>query len=166
MQCFDADEPLVQAVGSFLHGALQRKSAGIIIGTPEHIDGVEHYLQRNKLNPLALQRSGQFIPLDAAETLDRCCLDGRPNRERFFEVIGGLVSRAHNSWGGIRAFGEMVNLLWLEGKKSEAVELEGLWNQLGKIYPFALFCAYSKDAFEDADDCFSQVCEAHSMVIL
>jgi len=166
MQCFDEDESLVEAVGSFLQGSLQRKQAAIIIGTPEHIAGVERFLEDKRLNPLALQRSGQYIPLDAEETLARFCVDGRINRQRFYEVIGGLVSRAHNSWGGVRAFGEMVNLLWLEGKKEEAIELEELWNELARIYPFALFCAYSKAAFEDEGESFSHVCEAHSMVIL
>ncbi len=54
------------------------------------------------------------------------------------------------------------------GERAEALELEELWNGLGKIYPFALFCAYSKGAFECAEDreSFSRVCEAHSMVIL
>jgi hypothetical protein len=166
MQCFEEDESLVEAVGCFLKGSVQRRQAAIIVGTPGHIEGVEQFLDGRGLNPLALQRSGQYIPLDAAETLDRCSLNGRPNRQRFFEVIGGLVSRASNSWGGVRAFGEMVNLLWLEGKQTEALELERLWNELGKIYPFALFCAYSKNAFDDEGECFSHVCEAHSMVIL
>jgi hypothetical protein len=166
MQCFDEDEALVRAVGSFLEGAIERKQAAIIVGTVEHISAVERYLQGKHLNPLVLQRAGQYIPLDAAETLERICVEGRPNQKKFFEVIGGLISRAHNSWGGVRAFGEMVNLLWQDGKKQEALELEDLWNQLAKIYPFALFCAYSKDAFDDQDECFSYACEAHSMVIL
>jgi hypothetical protein len=76
-----------------------------------------------------------------------------------------LISRASNSWGRVRVYGEMVNVLWQQGKKGEAILLERYWNDLARIYPFALFCAYSKDAFDD-DECFAEVCEAHSMVIL
>ena len=168
MQCFEEDEALIEGVGLFVQEALKGESAAIIIATEEHREGVANFLRGKGLDPAQLQREGRFTSLDAAETLARISVDGRVDRQRFFEVVGTLISRASNSWGEVRAFGEMVNLLWLEGKRTEALELEGLWNQLGKIYPFALFCAYSKGAFECEEDreCFSHVCEAHSMVIL
>ena len=168
MQCYEEDESLVQAVSLFMHKSLAGNDAAIVIATGEHRTGIERVLAAKGLDPAKLQRQGRYIPLDAAETLESIMVGGQPDRRKFFEVIGMLVSCASNSWGGVRAFGEMVNLLWAEGKRSEALELERLWNELAKIYPFALFCAYSKDAFDsDGDEeCFSQVCEAHSMVIL
>ena len=168
MQCFAEDDALVEAVGLYLHKTLASGKAGIIVATPAHVAGVENVLARQGLDCEELQRRGRYIPLDAAETLRRISVNGRPNRSLFYEVIGRLISQASNSWGEVRAFGEMVNLLWMEGKRAEALELEDLWNGLGKIYPFALFCAYSKDAFDCGDDqeSFSRVCEAHSMVIL
>ena len=168
MQCFEEDEALIEGVGLFVQQALKGESAAIIVATEEHREGVANFLRGKGIDPARLQREGRFTSLDAAEMLERISVDGRVDRQRFFEVVGTLISRASNSWGEVRAFGEMVNLLWLEGKRTEALELEGLWNQLGKIYPFALFCAYSKGAFDCGEDeeCFSHVCEAHSMVIL
>ena len=168
MQCFEEDDALVEAVGLYLHKTLAAGKAGIIVATPMHVQGVEDVLAEQGLDCEELQRRGQYIPLDAAETLGRISVAGEPNRSLFYEVIGRLISQASNSWGEVRAFGEMVNLLWMEGKRTEALELEELWNGLAKIYPFALFCAYSKAAFDCDEDqeTFSRVCEAHSMVIL
>ena len=168
MQCFEEDEAVVEAVGLYLQKTLAEGKAGIMVATPAHVLGVESVLGRQGLDCEELQRRGQYIPLDAAETLERIRVDGRPDRKLFYEVIGRLISQASNSWGEVRAFGEMVNLLWMEGKRAEALELEELWNGLAKIYPFGLFCAYSKEAFDCGEDheSFSRVCEAHSMVIL
>jgi hypothetical protein len=117
------------------------------------------------LDPIKLQRAGVYIPLDARELLDRICQNGAPDRQRFYDVIGLLISSASNSWGSVRVFGEMVNLLWKDAKRAEALALENLWNELKKTYPFALFCAYSKDGSLEDDACFAHICEAHSMVI-
>lgn len=166
MQCFGDDSTLVQAVGHFLREGLVHGGAVINVGTAEHRAGVDAFLAKAGLDPVKLQRAGRYIPLDAEETLNRICVEGRPDRRRFQEVIGLLISCASNSWGEVRAFGEMVNLLWLEGKRQEAIELEKLWNELARSYPFTLFCAYSEDAIYDDEESFSKVCEAHSTVIL
>lgn len=166
MQCFEEDTALVEAVGMFTYGALARGDAGIVVSTEEHRAKVNEYLAGRGLDPATLQRAGRYISLDAEETLERICDGNTPNTQKFFEVIGQLISRAANSWPGVRVFGEMVNLLWLQGKYEEALELERLWNRLAKVYPFALFCAYSREAFGEGGECFSHVCEEHSMVVL
>jgi hypothetical protein len=55
---------------------------------------------------------------------------------------------AHISLGRrrVRAYGEMVALLWAEGNVNGAIQLEKLWNDMGKIRDFSLFCAYPQAA--------------------
>jgi hypothetical protein len=60
---------------------------------------------------------------------------------QFAEVIGGLVDRVRVNCQGqnprVVAFGEMVSLLWEQGKPDAAIALERLWNDLaarGLIY--------------------------------
>ena len=67
----------------------------------------------------------------------------------------------------VRAFGEMVSLLWERGNRDGAIALEQLWNELGKRHQFALFCAYPLSAFaNDAErESLSSVCACHSRVI-
>src|ERR1051325_3166441 len=67
------------------------------------------------------------------------------------EVIGELLDRAaasaqHRSFP-IAAYGEMVALLWSEGKREAAVRLEQLWNDLYSTHSFSLLCAYPLSDF-------------------
>jgi hypothetical protein len=60
-------------------------------------------------------------------------------------VVGGQLLRMHATYPPVRAFGEMVALLWAQGKSQAALELEDLWNELPGHHPFSLMCAYSLD---------------------
>ena len=44
--------------------------------------------------------------------------------------------------GRIAVFGELVALLWADGKPPEAIRVEQLWNDLAKSHSFSLLCAY------------------------
>jgi hypothetical protein len=65
----------------------------------------------------------------------------------------------------VRAFGEMVAHLWNDGLITAAVELEQLWNGLGREVPFSLFCAYAMDAMHDGGHAaVNEVCRLHTAV--
>ena len=168
VQIYDNDGYFAQSVGSFLSVAFKQNEAAILICTPEHREMLEHWLKADGVDPVEAQRSGRYIPLDARETLKQFMMDGMPDKARFFEVLGGVVSRAETSWNKVRAFGEMVALLCEDGNLEGAIALEELWNQLAKLYLFTLLCAYRKSAFspETAAHAFSRVCMAHCTVIL
>ena len=65
------------------------------------------------------------------------------------------------------AFGEMVALLWEDGKYDAAIRLEQLWNELGKEHSFFLHCAYPIKNFsqDDHSEPFLKICSEHSNVI-
>jgi signal transduction histidine kinase/CheY-like chemotaxis protein len=67
----------------------------------------------------------------------------------------------------VKAFGEMVALLWSEGNYAGAVRLEELWNDLQKAHSFSLFCAYPMNALggENLGESLHGVCNTHSRVI-
>jgi signal transduction histidine kinase len=67
----------------------------------------------------------------------------------------------------VAIFGEMVALLWAEGKAEAAIRLEQLWNGLAPVESFSLFCAYPMSCFEREEDAglFLKVCNEHSAVI-
>jgi hypothetical protein len=65
----------------------------------------------------------------------------------------------------VRAFGEMVALLWAEGKRGAALRLEELWHPFCEREQLPLFCAYPKSAL--AVDNFRDItgiCAAHCRV--
>jgi signal transduction histidine kinase len=94
---------------------------------------------------------------------------GRPEPYRFTETIGGLLDEVRTRRPGmpIRAFGEMVDLLWRDGKPNAATSLEGLWNQLAAVQRFSLLCAYHIGNFRE-QSCspgFESVCDEHAVVL-
>jgi PAS domain S-box-containing protein len=46
----------------------------------------------------------------------------------------------------------MVALLWAEGRREAALQLEELWNDLARTQPFSLLCAYPVSAFRNDPD--------------
>jgi hypothetical protein len=67
----------------------------------------------------------------------------------------------------IRAYGEMVDVLWQEGNSKGALRLENLWNQLASTYDFKLLCGYAAGHFneETRSAQYRAVCEQHSHII-
>jgi hypothetical protein len=107
-------------------------------------------LERRGWKVSALQRIGLVAHADAEELLETF-MDGElPSAERFEQVVGGLVDEASARYPGrtIRAFGEMVDILWRRGERRAAVALEALWNRLAERRSFALLCGYHLDIFE------------------
>ena len=64
----------------------------------------------------------------------------------------------------VRAYGEMVDLLWQEGNHEAAIVVEQYWNDLANLYRYSLLCGYSIKEFEDeaGKEAFSKVCGCHS----
>jgi hypothetical protein len=64
-------------------------------------------------------------------------------------VIGSAVDEVASRFSErtIRAFGEMVDLLFQRGDESAAIALEDLWNGLLEQRKVALLCAYELDVF-------------------
>ena len=97
----------------------------------------------------AAKASGLYQPLDADLTLRKLSTSGRPDRRKFEQVVGVPVSDALARYGGVRAYGEMVSLLWMRGEHQAALELEELWNELIGYHPIALLCGYAAKGFPD-----------------
>jgi len=167
VQWYRNDSALLQSIATFTFDALRRGGAAIVVCTEPHRRQVEERLQLG-LDVRQLERNGRYICRDAEETLDCFMVNGRPDPDKFFDVVGTVVSRASNSWNGVRAFGEMVGVLWQSGQPQAAIELEQLWHRLIEVYSLPLFCAYPRtDLHTDAEvDSFRRVCDAHSVVIL
>jgi hypothetical protein len=119
----------------------------IMIATAAHTKSFREQLRAAGLPTEPLERDRRLQFLDAQETLTSFLVDDEPEWIRFEEKIGDLIkeTRALPETTGIRAFGEMVDLLWKEGRLSAATRLEGFWNRLRRAEPMTLFCAYTVD---------------------
>jgi hypothetical protein len=140
------DRLLSQNVGRFLSEGLKRGDGLLVIATPEHRTSLTRYLRSEGGYSRAVLE-GRLVFLDARMTLDRFMVDGVPDPDLFRTVLGdslhGVRMRAGHS--GVRAYGEMVGLLWKAGEVEAAARLEELWNGLLAGSDVSLFCAYPVD---------------------
>ena len=150
VQVYDDVSELARSVAAFLTAGFSAGEPGLVIATPNHWHALAAELERRGWNASALEGEGLFAYTDAEELLGTF-MDGElPSAEPFERVVGGLVDEAMARHPGktIRAFGEMVNVLWRRGERRAALALEELWNDLAETRSFALLCGYGLDIFE------------------
>lgn len=139
---------LTKNVARYLAEGLRRGDGLVIVATAEHSELVAHELRKERAYSRAVLE-GCLVFLDAEATLAQLMVDGRPDADRFEAVVGETVRRVQQRAGhsAVRAFGEMVGLLWKAGQYSEAAVLEEYWNNLLDSNHLNLFCAYPIDVF-------------------
>ncbi len=171
VQFYESDAYLADQVGRFIGMALGAGDAAIVIATQVHREEIERNLASRGLDMPRATSQGRYMPLDAAGTLSKFMVDGMPDAERFHKVIGGTLSQAKQAARSkdarVAAFGEMVALLWAEGKQDAAIRLEQLWNGLAETHAFSLRCAYPISGFGGGSDSepFLKICAEHSSVV-
>lgn len=144
----------------------------MIIARPEHRGGIAAALRGLGHDPERLRSQGQLLESDAEESLRRFLRGdlehGTPDAPAFRACMAPMLQalKAETRFTGLRAYGEMVDLLAAAGNTAAAVRLEELWNELAREHPFQLFCGYSLQSFRrsDATADFERVCALHQQV--
>lgn len=168
VQFFEESDSLATSVGEFLTAGFADGDAAVVIATPEHLGRLERHLSMTG-DLLRAREEGRYIALDAEGTLSKFMDGDRPDSSRFRQTVGGAIERALVNSGSrrVRAFGEMVAVLWARQESEAAIRLEHLWNDLSERFAFKLLCAYPMNGFESAKHGpeFERICGAHSRVI-
>ena len=167
VQCYDADDELVGVVVGYLAAALRDGDSVIVIATPSHRAAFEATLASAGIDTASVQHDARLVLVDAAQLLSRFMTGDTPDPEAFDLVVGELVRQVGARGRPVRAYGEMVALLWANGNASGATDLEQHWNTLGATTPFSLFCAYPTRLVGTIDDAESleELCKLHSDVV-
>jgi PAS domain S-box-containing protein len=166
VQFYATDDALSDVVTRFIADGLETGEPAVIIATASHRDAIVRRFRERGIAAEQLVDEGALVMLDAHETLAAFMIDGLPRRERFRGAIGRVLDKlaaAHPN-RSIRAYGEMVDVLWRSGQQDAALRLEGLWNDLRAEYDFGLLCAYALDSFYP-DDGVPRICATHSHVL-
>jgi hypothetical protein len=144
----DADS-LCRIVGGFIGEGLERGDIAVVIATPEHTARIESCLRSRGIEVDEQKRQGRLMSFDARETLQLFMRDGMPNPGSFRRALSSALMQARRGREhcAIRAYGEMVDLLWKDGFEAAAIRLETLWNQLARTHDFKLLCGYSMGNF-------------------
>jgi hypothetical protein len=167
VQFYGHDEELAESVAGYLLGALTSGAVAIVIATAAHRSAFEARLRRAGVDLAAAVASGAYLALDAEETVREFMAGDRLDKAGFRRVIGGLIEGAGEGGRPVRAYGEMVAMLWDAGLVSAAVQLETLWNELGRRHSFSLFCGYPASAVTQSGrlDAFAEVCRLHGEIV-
>jgi hypothetical protein len=150
VQLYEADEgALTRNVGTYLWEGLRCGEGVLVIATPEHEELFREHLQRLGADVPALVENGQLVFFDAQETLAQFMVGGQPEWLRFESVVRAAMRQVNPRSGaeGLRAYGEMVGVLWKARQFAPAIRLEQFWNKLLEQSSFSLYCAYAIDVF-------------------
>lgn len=148
VQIYDEPAELVTCVAPYLAVALRHGEAAVVVATPEHRALFAEALAERDVDVALARAEGRIVELDAAQTLASFSPDGQADPLLFGAHVGELVRDLRARFGHVSAYGEMVALLWAEGRAAEAVRLEELWNELGRQQQFRLYCAYASAVFD------------------
>jgi MEDS: MEthanogen/methylotroph, DcmR Sensory domain len=167
VQFYSTDQSLFTTVAEFLSDGLTLDQPAIVIATPSHRDGIEEYLSKRLIDCALARRTGDLVMLDAEETLGQFMIGEEPDDELFEQNVGTLVKQTLTVRGRtvVRAYGEMVDVLWKRGKTEAAIKLEILWNKLVVKHRFALLCGYAMGHFYKKTWQLERVCHYHTRAI-
>ncbi|MEO8431312.1 MAG: ATP-binding protein [Acidobacteriota bacterium] len=168
VQFYEEREFLLDETTRFLAGSSPDADSILVIATETHRHGIEERLLATGYDLDRARRDGRYVSLDASATLARFLRGELPDRDLFFDVVGGVLESASEAApsGRVHAFGEMVALLWADGLREAVVALEQLWNELARSHPLTLLCGYPISGFEGEDRRldFARICGEHSRV--
>lgn len=156
---------LGEAVGLFLAEGARRGEIGIVITTPEHDEVIRAGLRKQGIQPDELVAAGRLVMRDAVATLATVMKDGRLDHERVADEVNSLLQLGVRQNTSLRAYGEMVMLLWRGGNTVAAIELEQLWNKLIVGQRCAVLCGYHSETIAGSYPGFGDVCREHVQVL-
>lgn len=165
VQFYESDAELFDSVVPYLAEGLGADEAVLVLATETHLRAIADALSELDVGFELAVDEGRYVALDSAEALERIRPGAAISARDFELLIGSLVRERTASGDGLRAYGELVALLWDEGDTAAAIELEGLWNELCDQEEFSLFCGYRAPPVRIGQEALRQVCRRHTHVI-
>jgi DcmR-like sensory protein len=167
LQIYGNENVFLDALEGFVGSALRGGEGAVVIATAPHIHELEKRLRARWIDVDRARWLHQYVAVLARETLVKFMVNGWPDEELFSRVAGKLLADARGADGRkVRAFGEMVSLLWSDGNVAAAVRLELLWSKAAAAEKFPVFCAYPRAGFESHEAAPMQsICAAHSQLL-
>jgi hypothetical protein len=166
VKVYRSERQLLETVGEFLAQGLRAGQPLVVIATEAHRKVLVQGLRDRGLDTEKYLSGREATWLDARETLSAFMEGATPNQELFMRTVGSVFDRLINrrNYLVVRAYGEMVDLLWQDGNSEGALRLEAMWNELAREHHFGLLCAYSLDNFLSSNGAadLRRVCAHHT----
>ena len=146
---YENEKSLAQMVAEFLADGLSDGHPGMVVATPAQRAEISRALVVRGVDVVSLQRSGDLVLLDAEDTLFSFMTNDTLDAKAFKDRMSALIESACRGRTNciVRVYGQMVDVLWQQGKCDMAIDLEILWNQLANEPRFSLLCGYAMGSF-------------------
>jgi MEDS: MEthanogen/methylotroph, DcmR Sensory domain len=139
------ESQIVDAVSLFATVGFRRGEGVLLIMASIHCGPIRQRLEAQGFNLTELEASGKLVCEDAADLLSTFMVDGIVDEDKFKNTIFGMIQKAKIGAGArprpVRAFGEMVDLLWRTDRQTTE-RLEELLNEVMESQAVRLLCAY------------------------
>ena len=150
VQLYQDQEFLNRAVCRYARAGLANGEGVMLFPTITHWNAFRSRLEAEGVDVDAAQERGQLTVGNADEFLPRLMRGALPDPPVFRRVFADVVAqaRAGGRYQKVRAWGEMVNILWERGDVAASMNLEDLFDQLNKIVDIVMFCSFLMDNFD------------------
>jgi hypothetical protein len=169
VQLYQDDDFYGEAISHFAAEGLVRGESIILVATRPHWQNISRRLRGKGFDPEALFRDGQLTLLDADATLPKFMAGKVPDGNIFKPLAKQTIAkaRAGGKFPRVRWWGEMVNVLYVNGNTGGSHRLEELFDEVAHEESIAIFCSFLMDKFDPRiyDEAFGNVCRTHSHVI-
>jgi signal transduction histidine kinase len=171
VQFFGETSGLIESVSGYLGEVLEENNVALVVAIPEHREMLVGRLEERGLDMQKIIAEERYVELDAREALSAFLVEGWPDPARYRQMMAGYMTQWRRAAKGkpprLAILGEMVGLLWSEGRFDAAIRLEQLWNELQETEEFSLRCVYPLKRFERPEHAkgFFAICAEHSHVV-
>jgi hypothetical protein len=169
VQLYQDEDFYGEAVSHFAAEGLVRGESIILVATQPNWKNISARLRAKGLDLEELFRQGQLTLLDAQATLPKFMAGNLPDGGVFKPLAKQTIAkaRAGGKFPRVRWWGEMVNVLYVEGNKQGSHRLEEFFDEVAHEESIAIFCSFLMDKFDPKvyDEAFGNVCSTHSHVI-
>jgi len=166
VQIYGDDRVFLDGLEGYVGNGLRNGESGIVIATATHLHGLERRMRNNGVDVDKARDENRYVPRLAEDVLGEFMVKDWPDEALFLESMENLIRTARGEENRrVRAFGEMVAILWARGNHAATLHLELLWTKVLATEKFPLFCAYPRDTFsKNATESIVEICRIHSRV--
>lgn len=155
----------IRSVCQFIVPGLIQGEAAVVIATFENLEMLKSSLILYAIDLNDVIESGQLILLDAHKTLEKFIRNDFIDYFLFFNLVNDLLGNVQENFSKIRAYGEMVDILYKTRNINLTLELESLWSEVSLQYKFSLLCGYTADNFRGHHYHIKQICTSHTHLV-
>lgn len=169
VQLYQDSDFYSEAISHFAAEGLVRGESIILVATQDNWSRISPRLQSKGFDVPDLFDRGQLTLLDANATLPKFMSGGMPDGTIFKPLARETIQKARcgGRYPAVRWWGEMVNVLYVEGNGTASNRLEEFFDQVAHEETIAIFCSFQMDKYDPQiyDEALGNVCRTHSHLI-